>query len=262
MVRRNIDLELQALTLLKKQVGHSPQAYDKDTGAKSRAGDEDKMLEEAVKLSEAQFEYERSMDEEELKRMIEQAKRESLEFYRIQQESCVREGEGDSVRERIEERGRVSEGEFRSYGRGEPTQGERMLNQAQRENDVRLVSGGETEQEGSHPPVALPSSSIGGIKSTGVKEETSARDKLLLDKLSQLSLEQVHPPQPTIPVEASTETTEVVGGEDAMMRWLEAAKTGLSSEPSNTHSTHNYSHHTAMVRAHIYILKCIICTWC
>ena len=102
MVRRNIDLELQALKLLKNQTGHSPISYNKsstpgDTSSDDLSGvnrvqsqkdkeeEDEKILREAVKLSEEQYRLECSMEDEELQRSIEQAKQESLEMYRQQQ---------------------------------------------------------------------------------------------------------------------------------------------------------------------------------
>lgn len=100
MVRRNIDLELQALTLLRNQTGHSPVSYNKESTPGDTSDDsssvnrvksqkeeeeDEKILREAVKLSEEQYELERSMENDELQRLIEQAKQESLEMYKQQQ---------------------------------------------------------------------------------------------------------------------------------------------------------------------------------
>ena len=95
MVRRNIELELQALNLLKNQMGHSPVAYDKDSSAtdtgrertaREREEEDEQIMREAVKLSEEQYRLERSTEDKELQELIEQAKRESLELYRQQQQ--------------------------------------------------------------------------------------------------------------------------------------------------------------------------------
>lgn len=101
MVRRNIDLELQALTLLRNQTGHSPVSYNKESttgdtsdesssvnrvkSQKEEEEEQEKILREAVKLSEEQYELECSMENDELQRLIEQAKQESLEMYKQQQ---------------------------------------------------------------------------------------------------------------------------------------------------------------------------------
>lgn len=100
MVQKNIELELRALELMKKRMGHSPSVYDKnkqsEEGEESKPGPgtsgdqsleaEDKLLEEALKLSERQYKLEQSME-----RLVEQAKAESLQLY--QQSQKDREGE-------------------------------------------------------------------------------------------------------------------------------------------------------------------------
>ena len=101
MVHRNIDLELQALTLIQKQMGHSPSAYDKDrageqpgTGgpktSQQRLEEEERVLKEVMKLSEAQYKLECSMAE-----WLEQAKVESLQMYRQSQQQKDREKGGE-----------------------------------------------------------------------------------------------------------------------------------------------------------------------
>ena len=102
MVQKNIELELRALELMKKRMGHSPSVYDKDKQSEegqenkpSNSGDqsleeEDKLLEEALKLSERQYKLEQSME-----RLLEQAKAESLQLY--QQSQKGEEGETAST---------------------------------------------------------------------------------------------------------------------------------------------------------------------
>ena len=101
MVHRNIDLELQALTLIQKQMGHSPSAYDKDRAgeqpgaggpktSQQRLEEEERVLKEVMKLSEAQYKLECSMAE-----WLEQAKVESLQMYRQSQQQKDRDKGGE-----------------------------------------------------------------------------------------------------------------------------------------------------------------------
>lgn len=104
MVQKNIELELRALELMKKRMGHSPSVYDKDKQSEegqenkpSTSGDqsleeEDKLLEEALKLSERQYKLEQSME-----RLIEQAQAESLQLYQQSQKGEKGETASSSV---------------------------------------------------------------------------------------------------------------------------------------------------------------------
>ena len=80
MVQRNIDLELQTLSLLEKQLGHSPEAYDPSTDTKEPlrvSSEEDKIMEEVLRQSKEEYE-ENVLKEEE---MLSHVKEESLQLY-------------------------------------------------------------------------------------------------------------------------------------------------------------------------------------
>ena len=104
MVRRNIDLELQALAVIEKQMGHSPLVYDKEssdseenTVGSRKELEEEEMFAEAVRMSEAQYRLESSLDDEQLHRLIEETKAESLRLYK-QEQGTASGGEGRAER--------------------------------------------------------------------------------------------------------------------------------------------------------------------
>ena len=262
MVRRNIDMELQALTLLRKQTGHSPEAYDKDshprgdTGSSEKRLKEEELLKEAVKLSEAQYQLEHLLDEEELERMIEQAKRESLELYQQQQQqSTVSEREQEqqlTASEREGERG------GRGGGRGEVSvTGEEIpTGRLPEHTDSREVveSTGTVESMAAEPKVIQSSespvsSSTGGFEGTLQQREEREVEGVTHDTLPPLPVEQ---PQSSLEHSEPERPREepVDGGDDAMAKWLEMAKTGASSESTTPVQPHSHRHcqHTHAVR--------------
>lgn len=87
MVQKNIDLELQALSLLQKQLGHAPDAYDPKSEPNERAisggnkEDEDALFQEAMEQSRKEFEKQKSLDEEEIEKLIALATQESLRLF-------------------------------------------------------------------------------------------------------------------------------------------------------------------------------------
>ena len=94
MVQRNIDLELQALALLQKQLGHSPEAYKAGGGEpprKSRSDEDDSILQEVLRQSQREFDLRNSLDEDELERLIEIAKEESLRLSQGEQKKMAEE---------------------------------------------------------------------------------------------------------------------------------------------------------------------------
>ena len=86
MIQRNIELERQALVLLQKLLGQSPDVYEPKTKgsltAKEmqaiREKEEEKMLQEALLLSKKEYELEKSVDDQEMERLLQLAKQESL----------------------------------------------------------------------------------------------------------------------------------------------------------------------------------------
>lgn len=90
MVKRNIDLEQQALALLQKQLGHSPEAYQTMTKEPPRVNrsekeEEDSTLKEVLQQSKKEFDLQNSLEEDELEKLIELAKEESLKLYQASQ---------------------------------------------------------------------------------------------------------------------------------------------------------------------------------
>ena len=87
MVHRNIDLEQQALALLQKQLGHSPEVYQAEPLRvnKSEKQGEDSTLKKVLQQSKKEFDLQSSLEEEELERLIELAKEESLKLYQASQ---------------------------------------------------------------------------------------------------------------------------------------------------------------------------------
>ena len=87
MVQKNIDLELQALSLLQKQLGHAPEAYDPESEPTARTisggnkEDEDSLFKEALEQSRKEFEKQESLDEEEIEKLIALATQESLRLF-------------------------------------------------------------------------------------------------------------------------------------------------------------------------------------
>ena len=90
MVKRNIDLEQQALALLQKQLGHSPEAYQTMTKEPPRVNrsekeEEDSTLKEVLQQSKKEFDLQNSLEDDELEKLIELAKEESLKLYQASQ---------------------------------------------------------------------------------------------------------------------------------------------------------------------------------
>ena len=86
MVQKNIELEMQALRLIKNQLGHAPDAYDPDiqqTTAPPAEGEntEDDLFQQALEVSKREFETQSSLDEEEMQKLIDLATQESLRLF-------------------------------------------------------------------------------------------------------------------------------------------------------------------------------------
>ena len=83
MVQRNIDLEFQALELLKTQLGHAPDAYDPNllpptAPLDENLSNEEEIIQQALEESKREFEAQKSLDEEEMEKLINIATNESL----------------------------------------------------------------------------------------------------------------------------------------------------------------------------------------
>lgn len=83
MVQKNIDLEFQALELLKTQLGHAPDAYDPNSLPPTAPYDgslsnEEEIIQQALEESKREFEVQKYLDEEEMEKLINIATKESL----------------------------------------------------------------------------------------------------------------------------------------------------------------------------------------
>lgn len=94
MVRKNIDLELQALAMLQKELGHSPQAYQLGGGdssgeppkpSGSTSADEERILQDVLQQSKKEYIFQQSLDEEEMEKLLALAQEESLRLYEAAQ---------------------------------------------------------------------------------------------------------------------------------------------------------------------------------
>ena len=96
MVKRNIDLELQALKLVQQQLGHSPEAYQPGGGdqeaidrikrsRRSADEEEERILRKVLEQSKKEYEKQKSLEEEEMERRIMLARQESLKSIEISQ---------------------------------------------------------------------------------------------------------------------------------------------------------------------------------
>ena len=97
MVHKNIDLELQALKLMQRQLGHAPEAYQSreddsqealEKIQKSRRlaeEEEERILREVLEQSKKEYEKHLSHEEDEMQRQLQLAKKESLKSIDVPQ---------------------------------------------------------------------------------------------------------------------------------------------------------------------------------
>lgn len=237
MVQRNIDLELQALALLNKQMGHSPVVYDKE-----RAGDdpvntprksveeEKKMLAEAMKMSEAQYNLECSLDDERLQQLIEQAKQESLQLYQKQQ------------MEMEQEKGK----EMTSAGASLENTAREVTSSVQ---DGRNASLRDSQLKQTVPQVkekaAQPHTQSAHPETETAKETVNQTPALPPLK------DQTHPPMGSTGQKMSVNESGVGSSSgEAMAKWLEGARSHLHSDSSQTNATSGSSHTAVSTSAH------------
>lgn len=231
MVQRNIDLELQALTLLKKQMGHSPVAYDRE-----RAGDdpvnsqrksveeEEKMLEEAMKMSEAQYNLECSLDDEQLQQLIEQAKQESLRLYQQQQMKTEPE-----------------------KGRAVTSSGASLENTARRDRtEVTISSVQDGQNACSQPEQRVPQVEEKAAQphtQSGHPETKTAKETVNRTTALPPLEGQTHPPMGNTGEKISVNESGVGSSSgEAMAKWLEGARSHLHSDSSQTNAASGSSH--------------------
>ena len=76
---------MQALSLIKNQLGHAPDAYDPNTqqpSAPAAAGENtEDLFQQALEVSKKEFETQNSLDEEEMQKLIDLATQESLRLF-------------------------------------------------------------------------------------------------------------------------------------------------------------------------------------
>lgn len=215
MVQKNIELELQALALMKKKMGQSPSVYDKDkesrekeetkpgTSGNQSLEEDDKLLEEALKLSERQYKFEQSM-EEELQKLIEQAKAESLQLY----QQSRKDGEGETASSSV--------------------------------------------VGGSQSPKIEATNALGGGEPRPVKEELTPEHKLETREITAAATKEMETvPQTQVPpvvretqslpsppsVKSEPKASSEVTGAEAVAKWLEGAKSELEGKVATPERT-------------------------
>lgn len=238
MVQRNIDLELQALTLLKKQMGHSPVVYDRQ-----RAGDdpvntprksveeEEKMLEEAMKMSEAQYNLECSLDDKQLQQLIEQAKQESLQLYQKQQMEMEQE-----------------------KGREVTSAGASLENTVRTEVTSSVQDGQNASLRGSQLKQTVPQVEEKAAQphtQSGHPETETAKETVnQIPALPPLK-DQTHPPMGSTGQKMSVDESGVGSSSgEAMAKWLEGARSHLHSDSSQANAASGSSHTAVSTSAH------------
>lgn len=110
MIQKNIDLELQALTLLQTQIGQSIDVYQqnpditpsptiKEKLAK-RDADEERILQDALKLSKEELDQKQMDEEKEMDKLLELAIQESLKSY---EQENLKKSSDEVTTEEVEE---------------------------------------------------------------------------------------------------------------------------------------------------------------
>lgn len=244
MVRRNIDLELQALTLLKKQMGHSPLAYDRErtgdypTIKTSSLEDEEKVLEKAMKMSEAQYNLEHSMDDEELQRLIEQAKKESLHLYQQQMEQREEE-EGGQGEEGGQRETAVNVGLENTASRDGAANKEEVVWTSSVQGGCAPQPKG-TEEKPKHESDTQQGHTVTetakGMRSTTAVLPPLAGHTQSLPTALETTRER----------KLSDDTSGVGSGHDAMTKWLEGAQSDLHSDSTKAANRASNTPHTQL----------------
>lgn len=86
MIKKNIDLELEALAMFQKQTGHSINVYQEGAmmdDNKTAREDEEKLLQEVLAKSREEYDLRQKIDEEEFERMLKMARQESLKLFQL-----------------------------------------------------------------------------------------------------------------------------------------------------------------------------------
>ena len=261
---------------MKRQMGLSPSAYDKEREERERTTggrnvkDDEGDLEEAMRMSEAQYKLECSMDDEELQRLIEQAKKESLQLYQQQQKKKGAEqredGEGGgeeasaaSVVVDLKDTVEVGKTEEISKEEARPAVSPESSVEQTAPSVSSQPSGGSgdraasqlgTIQTGSHTE---GSSQLRAIAST-IDSQTSQMGKSQPASqtvggsqpgMSQMATQTVGDLPPltrlTQPLPRLGASVETGSGDDAMARWLEGATSDTDSDSTMAANTASIS---------------------
>lgn len=265
MVQRNIDLELQALALLQKQLGHSPEAYQAggDTPKERHHGDDDSVLQEVLRQSKQEFDLQNSLDEDELERLIEIAKEESLRFSQGEQKKVAEEmteelkrvallSDGGTSTSGVEKSSLVAQQQQTSIL---GLKDEKSVGSKLEEQHTSSVLASATTEGNSPPslPTAeahtlppLPTTEVHSPPSLPTGATSPTKPEQRQDK-QQSSRDKPPPPQarkqePLRPVRPSAGTSSTgsrsqlrdLSGSEAAAKWLESAKSELQQPTSSS----------------------------
>ena len=194
MVQKNIELELRALSLLQRQLGHSPKAYSGDPEeeflqGKGASGEDDTVLEEASKQSSKEYDLRQSLDEEELERLLEMAKAESLRLYRAQQRE--QEELAGQLERVLQTAAPIS---MSDSGTSKELESAGLQNETTPKSEILTKPEQETEELSTSPPCA-PDVHAGTVPVT--KERVARLPENLTQQMQQKKPEGQHPREPS-----------------------------------------------------------------
>ena len=266
MVQRNVDLELQALALLQKQLGHSPEAYRAGGGdppKEGRCDNDDSILQEVLRQSKQEFDLQNSLDEDELERLIEIAKEESLRFSQGEQQKVAEEmteelkrvallSDGGTSTSGVEKSSMVAQQQQTSIL---GLKDEKSVGSKLEEQHASSVLASATTEVNSPPslpttevnsPLSLPTAEVHSLPSLPTGATSPTKPEQRQDK-RQSSQDKPPPPQarkqePLRPVHPSVATSSTgsrsqlreLSGSEAAAKWLESAKSELQQPTSSS----------------------------
>lgn len=221
MTQKNIDLEMQALMILQKQLGQTVDIYDRQGHGQSsptakekltrRDAEEEMIFQNALKLSKKESEQKLMAEDQELERLLELAMQESLTLHQASEQKRASEvpSKGSAP---VEERARASE--------TPAPVGERV-----KEADKTKPRAGAT----------IASSPVGGEAKKRTGAEAEAGDTKEPSKIESRDSSKHN----LVPLNAgiiAAPTCMAVGqevsGEQAAQLWLQSAKTELENRHS------------------------------
>ena len=207
MTQKNVDLEMQALVMLQKQMGQTIDIYDREAHGQSsptvkeklarRDTEEEMIFQNALKLSKKESELKLMAEDQEMEKQLELAIQESLKLY---QESERRRA--SEILAPVEERASESPA-------GPEEERVKKADKIQRADDT------------------IASSPVGGESKEGTGDKAKAGKSSKSRETSQQNL---------IPLNAGITTPVAMGqevsGEQAAQLWLQSAKTELENRHS------------------------------